>query len=69
MMVRYKGSYCPIQQYLPMKHEKWGIKIWCLADSATKYVYDFDVYMEKSNVQGDVLPLPRGDGNLVQDVV
>jgi hypothetical protein len=43
MMVRYKGSYCPIRQYLPMKPKKWSIKIWYLADSATKYVYDFDV--------------------------
>jgi hypothetical protein len=29
IMVRYKGSYCPIRQYLPMKPEKWDIKIWC----------------------------------------
>jgi hypothetical protein len=69
MMVQYKDSYCPIRQYLPIKLEKWGIKIWCLVDSATKYVFDFDVNMEKSNVQGDVLPLPRGDGNLAQGVV
>jgi hypothetical protein len=27
MMVRYKGTYCPIWQYLPMKPKKWGIKI------------------------------------------
>jgi hypothetical protein len=51
MMMRYKGSYCPIWQYLPMKPEKWGIKIWCLVDSITKYVYDFDVYMGKSMLQ------------------
>jgi hypothetical protein len=69
MMVRYKGSYCPIRQYLPMKPEKWGIKIWCLADSITKYVYDFDVYMGKSNVATEGPPLPRGGGNLAQRVV
>jgi hypothetical protein len=26
MMVRYKGSYCPIRQYMPKKPEKSGIK-------------------------------------------
>jgi hypothetical protein len=69
MMVRYKGSYCPIRQYLPMKPEKWGIKIWCLADSINKYVYDFDVYMGKSNVATEDPSLPRGGGNLAQRVV
>ena len=50
MMVRYKGTYCLIRQYLPMKPKKWGIKIWSLVDSTSKYVYDFDVYMEKRNI-------------------
>jgi hypothetical protein len=44
MMVRYKGSYCPARQYMPKKPEKWGMKIWCLADSVTRFVYNFDVY-------------------------
>jgi hypothetical protein len=44
MMVRYKGSYCPARQYMPKKPEKWGMKIWCLADSITRYVYNFNVY-------------------------
>jgi hypothetical protein len=26
MMVRYKGIYCPIRQYMLKKPEKWGIK-------------------------------------------
>jgi hypothetical protein len=69
LMVCYKGSYCPIWQYLPMKPEKWGIKIWCLADSITKYVYNFDVYMGKSNVATEGPTLPRGGGNLAQGVV
>jgi hypothetical protein len=34
-----------------MKPEKWSIKIWYLADSITKYVYDFDVYMGKAMLQ------------------
>jgi hypothetical protein len=40
-----------------------------LADSITKYVYDFDVYMGKSNVAPQDPPLPRGGGNLAQGVV
>lgn len=44
MMVRYKGSYCPARQYMPKKPQKWGLKIWCLADSVTRYVSNFDVY-------------------------
>jgi hypothetical protein len=52
-----------------MKPEKWGIKIWCLADSITKYVYDFDIYMGKNNVATQDPPLPRGGGNLAQGVV
>jgi hypothetical protein len=44
LMVGYKGKYCPIRQYLPKKPTKWGIKIWCLANASTKYVYTWDVY-------------------------
>ena len=44
MMIRYKGLYCPIRQYMPKKPEKWGVKLWVLADSVSKYVYDFEVY-------------------------
>jgi hypothetical protein len=47
-MVRYKGTYCPAQQYMPKKLEKWGIKVWCLADSITHYIANFDIYCGKS---------------------
>jgi hypothetical protein len=39
MMVRYKGTYCPLRQYMPQKPHKWGIKIWCMACSITKFVW------------------------------
>ena len=29
---------------MPKKPQKWGIKIWCLADFTSKYVYNFDIY-------------------------
>jgi hypothetical protein len=44
MMIRYKGVYCPTRQYMPKKSEKWGLKIWCLADSRSKFVWDFNIY-------------------------
>jgi hypothetical protein len=44
MMVRYKGSYCPACQYMPKKPQKWGLKVWCLADFVSRYVSKFDVY-------------------------
>jgi hypothetical protein len=44
MMIRYKGTYCPVRQYMPKKPQNWGIKVWCLADSTLRYVYDIDIY-------------------------
>jgi hypothetical protein len=49
MMVRYKGSYCPIRQYMPKKPEKWGIKFWVLTDSVSKFIYCFDIYCGKKS--------------------
>jgi hypothetical protein len=48
MMVRYKGSYSPIRQYMPKKPEKWGIKFWVLVDSVSKYVFCFEIYCRKN---------------------
>jgi hypothetical protein len=53
MMVRYKGSYCPIQQYMSKKPEKWGIKFWVLADSVSKFIYCFEIYCGK-NLEAEV---------------
>jgi hypothetical protein len=47
-MVRYKGTYCPARQYMPKKPKKWGIKVWCLTDSITRYIANFDIYCGKS---------------------
>jgi hypothetical protein len=48
MMVRYKGIYCPIRQYMPKKPEKWRIKFWVLADSGSKFIYCFEIYCGKN---------------------
>jgi hypothetical protein len=53
MMVRYKGSYCPIRQYMPKKPEKWGIKFWVIADSVSKFIYCFDIYFGK-NLEAEI---------------
>jgi hypothetical protein len=36
MMVHYKRSYSPIQQYMPKQPEKWRIQFWVLAHSVSK---------------------------------
>jgi hypothetical protein len=51
MMVRYKGSYCPARQYMPKKPEKWGMKIWCLVDSVTRFVYKIRVWMIQNHIK------------------
>jgi hypothetical protein len=42
-MVKSK-HHSGIRQYIKNKPTKWGIKLWVLADSATGYTYDFDIY-------------------------
>jgi hypothetical protein len=70
MMIRYKGSYCPARQYLPMKPCKWGIKVWCLADSSTKFVYNFDIYCGRNQVGPDVpRPIQHGEASVAHNVV
>ena len=46
-MVKGKGKN-PFKQYLPMKLNKRGTKIWELACSCCGYLYDFQVYTGKS---------------------
>jgi hypothetical protein len=66
-MICYKGSYCQARQYMPNKPCKWGVKVWCVADSSSKYVYNFEIYCGAHN-GGDVLAR-RGEGNLARNVV
>ena len=69
MMVRYKGSYCPIRQYMPKKMEKWDIKFWVLADSASKFIYCFEVYCGK-NVEADIkVQIPQSEAGAAYGVV
>lgn len=45
IMVPYKGRYCNIQQYMKSKPTKYGIKIWALVSSGSRYVWNVIVYM------------------------
>jgi hypothetical protein len=51
-MVWYKGKYCPTRQYMPKKPIKWGLKLWCLACAASKFIYNFDVYCGNCTTSG-----------------
>jgi hypothetical protein len=46
-MVMYKGMYCPIRQYMPLKLVCFGIKICAVADALSKYLWNFEVYCGK----------------------
>lgn len=63
-MVKGKGKN-PVQQYLPMKPIKRGTKIWCIGDSSTGYLYDFQIYVGK---QGKIIEVGLG-GRVVLDLV
>ena len=47
-MVWYKGKYCSARQYMPKKSIKWGLKVWCVVDANSKFIFDFDVYYGKN---------------------
>jgi hypothetical protein len=69
MMVRYKGSYCPIRQYMPKKPEKWGIKFWVLADSVSKFIFCFEIYCGK-NMEADItVQVPRAEVGAAYGIV
>jgi hypothetical protein len=69
MMVWYKGSYCPIRQYMPKKPEKWEIKFWVLADSASKFIYCFEIYCGKNLEAKVTVAIPRAETNAAYGVV
>jgi hypothetical protein len=51
------------------KPEKWGIKVWCLADSITKFVSNFQIYVGKSQNVGEEEQRARRDSTLAHGVV
>jgi len=47
-MIAFKGR-SGMKQYMPMKPIKRGFKVWALADSASGYLINFDIYTGKNN--------------------
>ena len=68
MMIRYKGSYSPICQYIANKPQKWGLKVWCLTNAVTKYVYNFAIYCDKT-METIAQPATRGEPRLAHNVI
>lgn len=69
MVVRYKGKYCQVRQYTLKKSEKWGLKIWCLVDATSKFVYNIAIYCGKSGVNVDAPVWAENEANLIEGVV
>jgi hypothetical protein len=53
-MVMYKGQYCPIRQYMPLKPIRFGIKVWVATDALSKYLWNFEIYCGKGGNPHDV---------------
>jgi hypothetical protein len=58
-MIKFKGR-SSLKQYMPSKPIKRGYKVWCLADSSTGYLYNFDIYCGKEDDK---------EGTLAENVV
>jgi len=59
-MIDFKGRIF-LEQYLPGKPTKWGIKAWSLADSANGYVLKCDIYKKKKKKRNSTTkPSTRG---------
>ena len=51
-MIKFKGQHS-MKQYRPLKLIKKGFKMWCRNDSATGYLFQFDIYIgKKENREG-----------------
>ena len=51
-MIKFKGQHS-MKQYMPLKPIKRGFKIWRRNDSATGYLFQFDIYTgKKENKEG-----------------
>ena len=48
-LCRYRGR-CPFRQYIPSKPDKYGIKIWIIADARTYYPVELEIYLGKQQL-------------------
>jgi hypothetical protein len=54
---------------MPQKPQKWGIKIWCMGCSVTKFVRNFAVYCGKTEETEEVPRVARGEACWAQKIV
>ena len=52
-LVKFNGRLS-FKQYMPMKPDKFGIKVWLLADADTYYVPRFQIYLGKNRTNSDL---------------
>jgi hypothetical protein len=52
-VVPYKGQYCFITQFMPDKSIRFGIKVWLLASSKSRFIWKMEVYFGKSTWCGE----------------
>jgi hypothetical protein len=55
-MIKFKGR-SSLKQYLPLKPIKRGYKVWCLCDSITGYLFNYQIYLGKEETSGKETPL------------
>jgi hypothetical protein len=63
IMVVYKGHFCNIRQFVRSKPTRFGIKVWILASSQSRYVYNMVVYLGADN-EDDEDCRDRGPNNM-----
>jgi len=52
-LVKFNGRLS-FKQYMPMKLDKFGIKVWLLADADAYYIPRFQVYLGKNRTNNDL---------------
>ena len=67
-MIAFKGRFS-FKQYLPKKPMKWGLKAFVLAESATGYVFEYDVYMGKHRTADSSVEDDEADATGTEGVV
>ena len=65
-MISFKGRLY-FKQYLPMKPNKWGIKVWMLCDAKTGYIVRFEIYTGKHGRRNPDKPLGEEVVDLLMD--
>ena len=54
---------------MPKEPQKWDMKIYCLVDSTSKFVYDFDICCGRPTGVADERSIQHRESTLARDVV